>query len=231
MAMQSRMSALGTAAPPFRLPDTVSGKVVALEDFAADRALLVAFVCNHCPYVKHVLDGFVAFAREYGPRGLAVVAISSNDITTHPADSPGEMAKLAREKNFTFPYLYDESQAIARAYDAACTPDFFLFRCQPSSRLSRPVRRQPPRRPATRDGLGLEGRRRGGAGGQICSREAAPERRLQHQMESGLSASRCPGRSTRPRRRDTLRSDTRPRWAIRIRCRRDSSSRSVPSRH
>jgi peroxiredoxin len=127
MAMQSAMLALSTAAPPFRLTDTASGKTVALEDFAASRALLVAFICNHCPYVKHILDGFVAFAREYGPRGLAVAAISSNDITTHPADSPGEMAKLAREKNFSFPYLYDESQAVARAYDAACTPDFFLF--------------------------------------------------------------------------------------------------------
>jgi peroxiredoxin len=127
MAMQSTMLALGTAAPSFRLPDTVTGKPVALEDFAASRALLVAFICNHCPYVKHILDGFAAFAQEYGPRGLAVVAISSNDVQTHPADSPGEMAKLAREKNFTFPYLFDESQAVARAYDAACTPDFFLF--------------------------------------------------------------------------------------------------------
>jgi peroxiredoxin len=127
MAMQSTMLALGTAAPTFRLPDAASGKTLALEDFAASRALLVAFICNHCPYVKHMLDGFVAFAREYSPRGLAVVAISSNDVTTHPADSPHEMAKLAREKNFTFPYLYDESQAVARAYDAVCTPDFFLF--------------------------------------------------------------------------------------------------------
>jgi peroxiredoxin len=127
MAMQSTMLALGTAAPAFRLPDTVSGKSVSLEDFAGSRALLVAFFCNHCPYVKHILDGFAAFAAEYGPRGLAVVAISSNDVTTHPADSPAEMTKLARARKFAFPYLYDESQAVARAYDAACTPDFFLF--------------------------------------------------------------------------------------------------------
>lgn len=127
MAMQSRMLALGTAAPPFRLTDTVSGKTVALADFAASRALLVAFICNHCPYVKHILAAFVDFAREYGPRGLAVIAISSNDISAYPADSPAEMAKLARAMNFTFPYLYDESQDVARAYDAACTPDFFLF--------------------------------------------------------------------------------------------------------
>jgi peroxiredoxin len=121
------MLALGTAAPSFRLSDSTSGKTVALEDFAASRAVLVAFICNHCPYVKHVLDGFVAFAREYGPRGLAVVAISSNDIATYPEDSPGEMAKLARARDFTFPYLFDESQAVARAYAAACTPDFFLL--------------------------------------------------------------------------------------------------------
>jgi peroxiredoxin len=127
MAMQSTMLALGTAAPPFSLPDTVSGKSVSVKDFAGSRALLVAFLCNHCPYVKHILDGFVGFAAEYGPRGLAVAAISSNDIITHPADSPAEMAKLARAKKFSFPYLFDESQAVARAYDAACTPDFFLF--------------------------------------------------------------------------------------------------------
>jgi peroxiredoxin len=127
MAMQSRMLALGTAAPPFTLPDTVSGKSVSLEDFAESRALLVAFLCNHCPFVKHILDGLVSFAAEYGPRGLAVVTISSNDVTTHPADSPAEMTKLAREKKFTFPYLYDEPQVVARAYSAACTPDFFLF--------------------------------------------------------------------------------------------------------
>lgn len=127
MATQSTMLALGTAAPPFALPDAASGKTVALKDFAASRALLVTFICNHCPYVKHILDGFVAFAHEYAPRGLAVVAISSNDVTKYPEDSPNEMATLAREKNFSFPYLYDESQFVARAYDAACTPDFFLF--------------------------------------------------------------------------------------------------------
>lgn len=127
MAMQSRTLALGTAAPSFRLVDTVSGKTFALTDFAASRALLVAFICNHCPYVKHILNGFVEFAREYDARGLRVVAISSNDISTHPADSPGEMAKLATRMQFTFPYLYDELQGAARAYDAACTPDFFLF--------------------------------------------------------------------------------------------------------
>jgi peroxiredoxin len=127
MPMQSTMLALGSAAQPFELPDTTSGQRVSLDDFSTSRALLVAFICNHCPYVQHILDEFVAFAREYKPRGLGVVAISSNDATRYPADSPNEMAKLAREKNFTFPYLYDEPQLVARAYDAACTPDFFLF--------------------------------------------------------------------------------------------------------
>ena len=127
MAMQSTMLALGTTAPPFRLADAASGREVSVTDFEGSRALLVAFICNHCPYVKYILDGFLAFAREYKPRGLAVIAISSNDVSAYPADSPGEMAKLATAKAFTVPYLYDESQAVARAYDAACTPDFFLF--------------------------------------------------------------------------------------------------------
>jgi peroxiredoxin len=127
MAMQSAMLALGTAAPPFKLPDAASGRAVSLADFGGRRALLVSFICNHCPYVKNILDGFVAFAREYEPRGLGVVAISSNDISAYPADSPAEMAKLSSTKGFSFPYLYDESQAVARLYDAVCTPDFFLF--------------------------------------------------------------------------------------------------------
>lgn len=127
MAEQSKMVALGSQAPDFALPDTVSGRSVKLEDFADAPALLVAFLCNHCPYVKHVLDGFVSFAREYGPRGLAVLAISANDAEAYPDDAPPEMARLARAKQFPFPYLYDESQAIAVAYGAVCTPDFFLF--------------------------------------------------------------------------------------------------------
>ena len=121
------MAALGSKAPDFTLPDTVSGRSVKLEDFADAPALLVAFLCNHCPYVKHVLDGFVSFAREYGPRGLAVVAICANDAQAYPDDAPPEMAKLAKAKEFPFPYLHDESQSVATAYDAACTPDFFLF--------------------------------------------------------------------------------------------------------
>lgn len=128
MARQSsRMLPLGTAAVPFALPDTVTGRVVTLEDFATAPLLLVVFTCNHCPFVKHILDGFVAFAREFGPRGVAVVAISPNDVTSYPEDAPAEMARIARLKGFTFPYLYDESQEVAKAYQAVCTPDFFLF--------------------------------------------------------------------------------------------------------
>ena len=128
MARQpSRMLPLGTPAPAFALPDTVTGRTVASGDFASAPLLLVVFLSNHCPFVKHMLDGFVAFAREFGARGLAVVAISSNDITSHPDDAPAEMARIARLKGFTFPYLYDESQEVARAYQAVCTPDFFLF--------------------------------------------------------------------------------------------------------
>lgn len=127
MAMQSRMLPLGTKAPAFRLPDAATGKIVALEDFGATPALLVAFLCNHCPFVKHVLDGVVSFAREYGPKGLAVVAISPNDVEAYPEDAPAQMARLAQSAKFSFPYVYDESQAVARAYEAACTPEFFLF--------------------------------------------------------------------------------------------------------
>jgi peroxiredoxin len=118
---------LGTPAPRFALPDTVSGRTVTLEEFGAAPALLVAFICNHCPFVKHILDGLVTFARDFGNRGLAVVAISSNDVGGYPEDGPQEMSRIARLKGFTFPYLYDESQDVARAYQAICTPDFFLF--------------------------------------------------------------------------------------------------------
>ena len=128
MARQiSRMLPLGTPAPAFALPDTVTGRTVAVGDLASSPLLLVAFICNHCPFVKHILDGFVTFARDFAPRGLAVVAISSNDIVSHPDDAPAQMARIAGSKGFTFPYLYDESQEVAKAYQAVCTPDFFLF--------------------------------------------------------------------------------------------------------
>jgi peroxiredoxin len=123
----SRMLPLGTPAPRFALRDTVTDGTVALEDFVSSPALLIAFICNHCPFVKHILDEFVALAREFGQRGLAVVALSSNDVAVYPDDAPAAMNRIATLKGFTFPYLYDESQEVARAYQAICTPDFFLF--------------------------------------------------------------------------------------------------------
>lgn len=123
----STMLALGTRAPGFTLPDTVSGKEVSLDDFRDSPALLVAFFCNHCPYVKHIADAFAALAREFQPKGLAVAAISSNDVAHREEDGPGRMAEEARRRGYTFPYLYDESQAVAKAYRAACTPDLYLF--------------------------------------------------------------------------------------------------------
>ena len=121
------MLPLGTTAPDFRLPDTVSGKTIALADFAVAPALLVAFICNHCPFVEHIRAGLAQLGREYQVRGVAIVAISSNDVGTHPQDGPAKMAAEARTAGYTFPYLYDETQAVAKAYRAACTPDFFLF--------------------------------------------------------------------------------------------------------
>jgi thiol-disulfide isomerase/thioredoxin len=125
-AVPSTMLPLGTAAPDFRLPDP-AGRMVARDDFAAAPALLVMFICNHCPYVKHIRGGLAAFAREYAERGLAIVAINANDVAAYPDDRPEQMAEEARAAGYVFPYLYDASQAVAKAYRAACTPDFFLF--------------------------------------------------------------------------------------------------------
>jgi peroxiredoxin len=120
------MPELGLLAPDFALPDT-EGRTVRRDDFASSPALLVAFWCNHCPFVKHVQRAFVQFAREYQARGLAVVAISANDAAAFPADAPAKMRETARLHEYCFPYLYDETQDVARAYQAACTPDFFLY--------------------------------------------------------------------------------------------------------
>lgn len=122
----SNMPELGLPAPDFVLPDT-RGRLTRLGDFAAQPALLVAFWCNHCPYVRHVSAAFIQFARDYQERGLAVVAINANDAQTYPQDAPPRMREWAERSGFTFPYLYDEDQTVARAYRAACTPDFFLY--------------------------------------------------------------------------------------------------------
>jgi len=122
----STMVPLGTEAPPFRLPN-VDGRMVSIEDFKDAPALLVVFMCNHCPYVKHILPHLVGLAKEYQQRGVAIVGINSNDVSSYPDDAPDKMAEVSRSMGFTFPYLFDESQEVARAYGAACTPDFYLF--------------------------------------------------------------------------------------------------------
>jgi len=124
---ESTMLELGTIAPAFALTDVVSGKLVSRDDFHGQKALLVMFICTHCPYVKHIEKGLAALARHYTGKPLAIVAIGSNDVATHPADGPAGLKQQAETYGFVFPYLYDETQAVARAYKAACTPDFFLF--------------------------------------------------------------------------------------------------------
>ena len=122
----STMLPLGTTAPDFRLPDT-NGKTVSLADFKDKPALLVIFMCNHCPYVKHIRAGLAQLARDYLPRGAAIVGINANDVANYPEDSPARMAQEVKSAGYIFPYLYDETQAIAKAYRAACTPDIYLF--------------------------------------------------------------------------------------------------------
>jgi len=122
----STMLPLGTTAPDFRLRDT-NGKTVTLSEFKDKPALLVIFMCNHCPYVKHIRQGLAQMARDYLPRGAGIVGINSNDAANYPDDSPAKMAEEVKSAGYTFPYLYDESQAVAKAYRAACTPDIFLF--------------------------------------------------------------------------------------------------------
>jgi len=126
MATQSTMLALGTPAPPFALPEPLTGTEVTLGDLTG-RALVVIFVCNHCPYVEHVAAGLAELGRDMTAHGVAVVGISANDIATYPQDGPQQMAQMARRHGWTFPYLFDETQDVARAYSAACTPDTFVF--------------------------------------------------------------------------------------------------------
>jgi peroxiredoxin len=126
MAATSTMLELGTPAPSFALPDT-DGRTVSLDDAKGARALLVMFICNHCPFVKHLRPALAALAEEYAPRGVAVVAINANDAERFPDDSPEAMAREKKAAGYTFPYLYDATQQVAKAYRAACTPDFFLF--------------------------------------------------------------------------------------------------------
>ncbi len=118
---------LGFTAPPFSLPNVVTNGLVTYQDIRGEKGTLVMFICNHCPYVIHVRQQLIALANDYKNKGIGFVAISSNDVENYPQDSPEEMKKLALKLGFPFPYLYDESQEVAKAYDAACTPDFSLF--------------------------------------------------------------------------------------------------------
>lgn len=123
----SNMLPLGTKAPDFTLIDTISNEFVSLKNVNGEKGTVVMFICNHCPFVKHVNEEIVRLANDYRVLGFGFVAISSNDIENYPQDGPSEMHKTALRHNYTFPYLFDETQQVAKAYDAACTPDFYLF--------------------------------------------------------------------------------------------------------
>ena len=128
MAMiPSNMLALGTKAPDFKLLDTVSNNLLSLTDIKGEKGTLVMFICNHCPFVIHVNPEISKLGLEYQKKGIAFTAISSNDVDNYPQDAPHLMTKVAKQEGYTFPYLYDEKQNVAKAYDAACTPDFYLF--------------------------------------------------------------------------------------------------------
>lgn len=124
---ESTMLALGTQAPDFSLPDTVSGNTLSLQELRGEQATLVMFLCNHCPYVIHVNPEIVRLVKDYQFKGVSFIGISSNDAANYPDDSPEKMKEQAKKVGYAFPYLYDETQAVARQYDAACTPDFYLF--------------------------------------------------------------------------------------------------------
>jgi len=126
-ATPSNMMPLGTMAPDFNLLDVVTGKKVTLHSLTAEIATLIMFICNHCPYVKHVQDELIKLANDYQVKGIAFIAINSNDVVNYPEDSPANMKQVAQEKGYPFSYLYDETQEVAQAYQAACTPDFYLF--------------------------------------------------------------------------------------------------------
>ena len=127
MATPSTMLPLGTPVPPFALADVSSGKMVTLDDFVGKSALLVMFVCNHCPYVVHVMGELGRLGRDYLPRGVGVLAINANSEVSHPEDGPANMRALAEREGWAFPFVFDRTQSVARSFDAACTPDFFVF--------------------------------------------------------------------------------------------------------
>ncbi len=123
----SNMIPLGTVAPAFSLLDTVTGNTVSLNELKGEQATVIMFICNHCPYVIHVNSELVKLGNDYAAKGVKFIAISSNDVVSHPEDSPEKMKQVAAKENYAFPYLYDETQSVAKAYDAACTPDIYIF--------------------------------------------------------------------------------------------------------
>jgi len=123
----SNMGPLHQKAPDFNLLDVITNEKMTLKEIQSDIATVIMFICNHCPYVKHILDVLLALTYDYLPKGISFVAINSNDVEAYPEDSPEEMRKLAEQKNFSFPYLFDSTQQVAKAYGAACTPDFFVY--------------------------------------------------------------------------------------------------------
>jgi len=123
----STMMPLGTTAPDFTLPDTVSGQSLGLQHLKGAKGTLVMFICNHCPYVKHLQHALAKLGKDYARSGLSIIAINANDAMNYPDDAPDKMTSFAKQNDFVFPYLYDENQTVAKAYNAACTPDFFLF--------------------------------------------------------------------------------------------------------
>lgn len=127
MAVSSHMLPLGTKAPGFQLPEVSTGKTISLATFAGKKALLVMFICRHCPYVVHVQEQLARLGKDYPNRGVGIVAIGANDASRYPDDAPDKLKAMAAEQGFSFPFCYDESQSVAKAYKAACTPDFFLF--------------------------------------------------------------------------------------------------------
>ncbi len=191
MAIESTMLALGTPAPHFSLLEPATGATVSLDDLAGP-ALVVTFICNHCPYVKHVAAGLAALGRDLADQGVAMVGISSNDVVTYPQDGPDQMAAAARDHGWTFPYLYDETQDIARAYSAACTPDTFVFDGERRLVYRGPTRQLPPGQRSAGDGCRCPGR------GRRRTRRAARRRRpttvdrMRHQvaLSAALMAAR-----------------------------------------
>ena len=183
----STMLDLGTPAPDFTLKDVTTGGTISLSSFSEDKALLVMFICRHCPFVKHVQNELARIGADYRPKGLGIVAISSNDIKSHPDDAPATLKEMAAELGFNFPFVFDETQEVAKAYTAACTPDFFLFDAGTEARLSRPARRQPSRERHPRDRPRPAARHRGRA------------RRTPRRRRSGARASAATSNGSRER--------------------------------